>query len=348
MKVLLGDITSYKAISVANFLKKKYPYIKLYTYDSHNFTKHIKSKYSDKHFVIDTDNLESYLKIINDYQVDYFFPVINKDIAFILENKVKFRGCLDYFGEYSIFKLLNDKKQLMTLADRLNILIPKTYKNINEAKIPCVIKPTNLSSAKGVIYVKTEIQLKNAINKFKLHKSFMAQDLIEGVGVGYSVYAKDGEIITGYGHKRLAEYPVTGGSSVYREAYNDDRMQAIARKILKEWSWTGFAMFEFKLTPQNELYLIEVNPRIWGSINQGLQNGVNYFKNIFGEITQHKSTEIKTYLSPFFYYALLRYLFRLDFNHIIDFIRNWKYNKPDVNIWDDPKGYLSIILRKLL
>ena len=64
---------------------------------------------------------------------------------------------------------------------------------------------------------------------------------------------------------------------MYREPFDDDRMVECTKKILEKTHWSGFAMFEFKLTEDNEIYLIEVNPRIWGSINQGLKNGFNYF-----------------------------------------------------------------------
>ncbi len=73
-------------------------------------------------------------------------------------------------------------------------------------------------------------------------------------------------------------------------------------------------MFEFKLKPNDELVLIEVNPRIWGSINQGLQNGVNYFEPILGAsqtITEvKKKKDIKKYLSPQVYSSLFMYLLR--------------------------------------
>jgi hypothetical protein len=107
-------------------------------------------------------------------------------------------------------------------------------------------------------------------------------------------------------------------------------------------------MFEFKLTPNNELYLIEVNPRIWGSINQGLQNGVNYFEDMLGETAQIHTDEQKTYLSPLLYFTMLKYLLAFDIKHFLNFVKNIKYNRADVNIVNDPRGFLSLILRKFL
>ncbi|MHA1396066.1 MAG: hypothetical protein ACTSRZ_21385, partial [Promethearchaeota archaeon] len=166
----------------------------------------------------------------------------------------------------------------------------------------------------------------------------------------YSVYAINGKIKIGYGHIRLAEFPVSGGSSVYRESFYDNRMKEIAEKILDKIKWSGFAMFEFKLTPKGDLILIEVNPRIWGSINQGLQNGVNYFKLIIPRpcVKGYKKKYIRTYLSPQIYLSFFMYLLKGNFKPIIYFFRNFRSNKADINIFSDFRGWVSVVLRNIL
>ncbi len=161
------------------------------------------------------------------------------------------------------------------------------------------------------------------------------------------MYAVKGEFETGYGHLRLAEHPIKGGSSIYRAPFYHPEMHQIAKSIMLATKWTGFVMFEFKLTPDNEIYLIEVNPRIWGSINQGLQNGFNYFEEIFGIVKHQKmSNKIKTYLSPFLYYTLIQYMIKLNFRPLWLFIRSFFTNKADVQEFDDPGGWLSMVIKK--
>ena len=348
MRVLLGDISSYKAVVVARFLKENYNNIEIHTFDSRGFTKFIRTKYSDKHHIIKSTDTNKYIELIREYNIDHFIPVINENIKFLLKNKELFGDSLKYLGDYKIFEKLNNKKLLMELAKELEIKIPKTYQDINQATYPSVAKPTDMSSSKGVVYIINQEDLEKARQKYKDEENLIVQEYVDGVGVGYSMYIKDGKIITAYGHKRLAENPISGGSSVYRETFYDKRMEDIAKKILDKWRWTGFAMFEFKLTNDNQLYLIEINPRIWGSINQGLENGVNYFENMLGKTVIQKLTEQKTYLSPLFYFTLLKYLLAFDLKHTLNFIKNIKYNRADVSISSDPKGFLSLIFRKIL
>ena len=169
--------------------------------------------------------------------------------------------------------------------------------------------------------------------------------------MGYSFYCKEGEICDGYGHRRLAEFPASGGSSTYRTSYTDERMVKAASTIVKELNYTGFAMFEFKLSSNNELYLLEVNPRIWGSVNQGLSNGTNYFRKILGEAeTQTKNSvkSINTYVGPLIYLSFLQYLMKMKWAPVGQFFNNITNSSPDVHLLKDPGAYLSTILRKLL
>lgn len=348
-KVLIGEISSYKAIVICKYLRTHYGHLTIVTFDYRRYTKNIRTKYSDKHIVLVKKNINEYIAdlaaLIKQEKIDIFFPVHSSFIGQILENKHLFTNTLDYMGSYNIYQKLHDKDQLHTLARALNINQPKILKSLERASYPYVAKPISGSSAKGVCYIKKESDLG------KLSKSkgrYIFQQYIKGQGCGYSLYAVNGQFETGYGHMRLAEHPIKGGSSIYRAPFYHSEMHQIAKSIMLATKWTGFVMFEFKLAPDNEIYLIEVNPRIWGSINQGLQNGFNYFEKIFGDIkTEKKRNKMKTYLSPFIYYTLFRYIANLNFKPLMGFLKNIFYNKADVRFFDDPGGWFSIVIKKL-
>lgn len=346
MNVLIGEVSSYKAIAISRFIKLTYPSYTVYTYDSKKFTNRFRTKYSDEHFLIEEENFESDLQaIIKNHKIDVFFPVKNDSLTKIWSKKEKYGTSLSYLGDIEKYHILNDKDRLHELAEKLEIKVPKKYTSISEAKLPFIVKPTNLSSAKGVKYI-----FKDEDRPIKIpSENMIIQEFVKGRGVGYSFYAKEGLILEGYGHLRLAEYPVSGGSSTYRNSYKDDRMYQVAKQIIGFLNYTGFAMFEFKLTENNELYLLEVNPRIWGSVHQGLANGVNYFEDMLGvsKSLNNKSTTIKTFVAPLLQLSLLKYMLKGNFKPFILFIKNIGSNKSDVSFFGDVKGYLSTILRKI-
>lgn len=352
LNVLVSDISGFKAVVVCKYLKKNYDHFRIFTYDKRRFTKYFRTRYSDKNYYLNTKE-NSYIKNLNDIitnnNIQVFIPTNSNEMNFLLDKKSEIGKAIDYWGSYQSFVSLNEKDKLHQLASKLNIRVPKVYNSMKDAQANCVVKPKNLSSSKGVKYFFDQEKIEEAIPVYDSRTDIIIQEYVQGAGVGYSVFAKNGEVMTGFGHRRLAEYPISGGSSVYRESYINEQMHEIAIRIVKATNWSGFAMFEFKLTSDNELYLLEVNPRIWGSINQGLQNGTNYFTALFGD-AKNKVNEknVNTFLSPLIYVSFMRYIIRFNFKPVLLFIRNIRKNKPDVSFFDDFGGWFSILLRKVL
>lgn len=351
MRVLLGEISSYKAIVIARYIQQRYPSVELWAYDNKPMIQHLHSRYVNKCVYIPYITQDDYIRRIANYiqenHIDVFVPVHSDFIGQILHHKHLFGHTLDYMGEYADYIQLHEKNQLMQIARDLQIDVPKNYSTITEAQIPFVIKPTNLSSAKGVRYCHT-LESKQQLENINPN-GLICQEYIQGQGCGYELYCKDGQIIAEYGHLRLAEWPTTGGSSVLRKGYIHPKMREVAERILAQVQWTGFIMFEFKLTNDGRLVLIEANPRIWGSINQALQNDCKLFSAILGEpisITNHK--ERRTCLTPQVWLAMVSYARRGQWNVVKDYIRNQCITHEDVSIWDDMKGVISMIIRKLL
>src|SRR5207249_2900067 len=76
---------------------------------------------------------------------------------------------------------------------------------------------------------------------------------------------------------RVHEVPLTGGGSSYRRSVPPPAlMLAAARTLLEALEWHGVAMVEFKREPDGRFCLMEVNPRLWGSLALAIDAGVNF------------------------------------------------------------------------
>lgn len=357
MRVLIGEISSYKAIVIARYIGSVYPAVEIYGYDHKAMTGWLHTRYIKHCVQLPFGLLEDYIvnlaAYVRDNDIDVLLPVHSDYIGAILQHKNLFVHALDWMGEYSDYIRLHEKDKLMAIAADAGVRVPKNYASIEEAEVPFVVKPTNLSSAKGIRYCFTEENKRMMYPIYAdlcIDNNYIIQEYIVGQGCGYEVYCSDGEILTEYGHIRLAEWPIRGGSSVLRERYIHPDMRPIAEEILTAVPWTGFAMFEFKLTPSGELVLIEVNPRIWGSINQPLQDGCALFEHILGNGKRNTVSDdgVRTCLVPQIWFAMLGYLFCGQGARVRDWLRHLRTTRRDVSFWSDSLGLMSMIMRKLL
>jgi len=187
---------------------------------------------------------------------------------------------------------VNDKSRLMQVARDLAIPCPKTYvvDDISElgiisrqAEFPLVIKVRDSSGSRGVDYASSPEELKkkfpSVIKKYALSQPEypILQEYIKGEGHGVSMLFNHGEPRAKFTHRRLREYPITGGPSTLRESINHPAMEKIAADLLGHYQWHGLAMVEFKIRDSDKKpILIEVNPRMWGSINLSILAGVDF------------------------------------------------------------------------
>ena len=71
---------------------------------------------------------------------------------------------------------------------------------------------------------------------------------------------RESELLGALCHRRVREYPITGGPSTCCESFYDAALIDRAYRLLHSFGFTGMAMVEFKGD-----CLLEVNPRVWGS-----------------------------------------------------------------------------------
>ena len=104
-------------------------------------------------------------------------------------------------------------------------------------------------------------------------------------------------------------------------------------------------MFEIKYNSK-DIFFIEANPRIWGSIGQGLYDGTNYFSHIFGSI-KNKSISKHSYNSSMCFMSLFLGFIKGHLpkdKRIIDCLRN---GRPDIAFLDDSGAYVAQFLKKI-
>jgi predicted ATP-grasp superfamily ATP-dependent carboligase len=108
----------------------------------------------------------------------------------------------------------------------------------------------------------------------------LVQEWCPGEGLGQMLHMVDGSATLTFQHRRLREWPPTGGVSSFCEAVDPalhaaqmDKSEALLRAI----GWQGPAMVEYRHDPATGRYrLMEINGRFWGSIPLAYHCGAHF------------------------------------------------------------------------
>lgn len=191
---------------------------------------------------------------------------------------------------YQTIKRLHRKDEVMELARSLGIPIPETIvpRNVDEVRTfsgegraRVVLKRTSSSSARGVLYGTGE-EIADAWSRESRDLAtplteFVVQQYVHGTGYGVSMLFNHGELRAKFTHKRLKEIPATGGTSIVRIGVVHPELEAYAQRLLESVNFHGVAMVEFKHNEETgESWLLEVNPRFWGSLALAIRSGVDF------------------------------------------------------------------------
>lgn len=232
------------------------------------------------------------IDIINRKKAEVFLPVYEEVFATAKYRDIFPRGVKIPITTYENLTKVHDRGALTKIAKDCNIPIPLTFevKDIKELpelvkaiKYPTVIKLKKSSGAKGIFYAMTKGELisifRDLVSKFELSPQEypIIQDFVIGSGYGVSMLFNNGKLRAKFTHKRLREKLVTGGTSTVRISTKNSKLEEYAEKILTHLNWHGVAMVEFKYNEETgEVWLLEINPRFWGSLSLPVCSGVDF------------------------------------------------------------------------
>ena len=185
-------------------------------------------------------------------------------------------------------ELAASKVQVAQLAVKLGVPVPPYFvpascaeaRKLCEAfSFPLVVKPQKESRGRSVLYARDAEELVAACSRFYSAgaESPMVQEFVPGVGCGFFATYQKGECKRVFMHRRVREYPASGGVSTCAESFYDSRLEGFGRRLLDALAWHGVAMAEFRRDARDgEFKLLEINPKFWGSLDLALAAGADF------------------------------------------------------------------------
>ena len=353
IRLFLLGAHSPKAAILARFLSICAPQIELIGVDTSNLIKIFHSKYFNqiRHVEISQDDFRQLISEAGyGNGTNYLLPItsewarniyslmkIDKPNVHVLQGSLNNFTALDNKGSF--------KKHVKNFAN-----VPKLIDSLPESPSRFVIKPRIGSGSKGVNYFDSALDLDyEELKKHIESDEFLVEEYIEGTGVGIGGFAIDGKVVNMSSHKRIIEWPISGGSSAFREYFHSIELELVFSKVVANFNWTGFLMIEAKLTQDGRIFLIEANPRTWGGIHQFMlsTNFTSQFVDVM-ENSSHADRIIfespRTYSSPLVYAAFFRMPLMI-LRKVFAIFQRDKLKKVDVGLLADLGGWIAQFLK---
>jgi predicted ATP-grasp superfamily ATP-dependent carboligase len=175
------------------------------------------------------------------------------------------------------FRIAADKRLTFQQADAVGIPIPRTVpaREWRDLEPPLVFKHPKT----GVLIAQTSAAAAQYAETLGPQiDDYVTQEYIPGEnGFGYFGFFVNGKETRHFMHQRLMQFPKAGGPSVVARSIRNPRLRELGRTLLTSLGWHGAAMVEFKQSERDgEFYLMEINPKLWGSLDLAIQSRCNF------------------------------------------------------------------------
>jgi predicted ATP-grasp superfamily ATP-dependent carboligase len=173
---------------------------------------------------------------------------------------------------------LHDKRSFCELLRDLGISHPRTSQLRSAADAPAVtmpfpviVKPVSGEGGCGVLKMNSasELGLYLKSRGSKTLFPLVVQEFIDSSDAGISILAQNGNVVAWTIQRWIGRARL--------EFVKHKEILEVTKKIVRETSFSGVAHFDILIENKTgEMYVLECNPRFWGSLHVSVWSGVNF------------------------------------------------------------------------
>src|SRR6266404_2688948 len=186
-----------------------------------------------------------------------------------------------------------DKFLTLRAASKLQIPTPETILIQSGGTVPaCNFYPAILKPVTSQIFVagtfegvhaqivQNEYERQEQLRGMLQKAAVLQQELVSGRGVAIEMLYRHGQLVWYFCHERLHEGSgaagIGSGSTYRRSIEPNPEMFRHSKALLDDLGWHGAAQVEFKVADDGRFWLMEINPRLWGSLALAIDAGMDF------------------------------------------------------------------------
>ncbi len=224
---------------------------------------------------------------------DFIVPVKEPSLlaAAEIREEVEAKGATLPIASAPALATATNKVEVLRLAERVGVPIPRT---LIVTELPPRAELDRTVGRPFVLKASTEVGIPPAQRHFVVtepessataanfaslarHGPVVVQEFVEGFGAGVAfLYSRASGLVAFSGHRRSFEQFSDGGPSVLAQTFLHPGAFESGRQLLDALDWKGIAMVEFRISPEGRAILMEINPRVWGTMPLAIASGVDF------------------------------------------------------------------------
>jgi predicted ATP-grasp superfamily ATP-dependent carboligase len=233
------------------------------------------------------------IEFVRQHPTRVILPTGDATIAALTPMRAQFAalGSVLALAPDSALAVANDKARTLQVAAELGIEAPRSIPigsvddltvAIDEFGFPFVLKPTISWTGKSR-YRAVPTEVVDRAEAIEATESFLAagagvlaQEWARGRREGATLFIVDGDVRVSCGHVAHRTTPPLGGTSAVRESIRvPDDILGPAIRLAKAVGIEGPCEVEFRRDASGRPLLMEINPRLAGTIENAMQSGIN-------------------------------------------------------------------------
>jgi D-aspartate ligase len=241
------------------------------------------------------------------------------DLLLVSRSRTRLRAAFRFVvPDAELVEDLVDKERFAALADRLELPVPRSRSLPDVAepgatglRFPVIVKPHTRHArpwarvvppgADGQPKVLTARHVDDLRRLWpRLQEAgggFLLQELVEGPESGvesYHAYIDEaGETVAEFTGRKLRTFPAAHGYTTALETTDHADVARFGRDVLERLGLRGVAKVDFKRDPEDQLHLLEINPRFNLWHHAGALAGVNIPALVYSDLTGRARPETR-------------------------------------------------------
>lgn len=294
MKALVTNAKNRIAYNIVRSLATKG--IEVYSADFVPQSMSFYSRYSAGHFVYPSPFSEQdkfidcLIAKIKQLRIDVLIPVF-EELFLVAKHKEELsRHVKMAVPEYSQILTAHNKDKWLPVAEDLDIPVPKTFPVkrciaepglIEELPFPVLIKPGQGGGGWGIQRAASAGEFRGILaagsRVGRPWQRFIVQEMLEGDTICVAMAFSQGQLRGKVAYRQIREYPAFGGQATCRISISNTKAEDNLQLLLEHLVWHGICQADFVVEKASMIpYLIDINPRFWGSLTQGIASGVDF------------------------------------------------------------------------